>query len=206
MIRLNMRLLVPLAIITVFAAPVFAVEITLPYENGTLSISADKEISENVKGVVIAKHNVHLKDVNRLTNSTLQVFATTMTVTRFLKPSRDGAVTDIIRFAEFAGPVKIMQTANKTIKDERTGEETTVVTTIEVTADNATYDGVEQTACLSGNVKGIYTDPSELVGPATFIAEEAIINLDPNPGPDDLRFRIRGEPSRLTGTMKNKGT
>ena len=206
MIRSNTRLLIPLAIITVFAAPAFAVEIKLPYENGTLKISADEEIDVSVSGVAIAKYNVHLNDVNRLTNSTLDAFATTMTVTLFLKPTRDGAVTDIIKFAEFAGPVKIVQTARKTVKDESTGEETTVVTTMEVTADNATYDGAKKMAYLTGNVKATYTDPSELVGPATFIAHEATINLDPNPGPNDLRFRIRGEPSRLTGLMKNKGS
>ena len=200
-----MRLLVLLAIITAFAAPAFAAMITYEYEGGTLSISAS-EIEQKGAANLVFKDNAHLKDVNRIGNSTLEAFARTITVKFAPESRRDASVTDIIGSARFAGPVRITQVARKTVKDERTGEETTVVTTMEVTADNATYDGATMMADLTGNVKATYTDPSKLKGPATFVAHEATINLDPNAGPNDLRFRIRGEPSRLTGTMKNKGT
>ncbi|OFX17605.1 MAG: hypothetical protein A2Z18_10320 [Armatimonadetes bacterium RBG_16_58_9] len=181
------------------ASDALAVTVTIPYKGGTVTINATE-----IEGIGEVKHvlkgNAHFKDVNTTTNSTLEAFAREITITLFQKPSSKGAATGFIRSAEFAGPVKISQTSWKAVEDETTGQKTNVETAMEATADQARYDGAKKMAYLTGNVRATYTDPSLFQGPATLTGDEATINLDPNLGPDDLRFAIRSKPgvSRLT--------
>ena len=87
--------------------------------------------------------------------------------------------------------------------DEKSGEQSTVTATLDVQADEARYDGVKLVAYLEGNVKMTMVDPSSpFEGPAVATGKAAAINLDPNAGPDDFRYRI--SEARLEATLKAK--
>jgi lipopolysaccharide export system protein LptA len=205
--RLRTRWVVGLVILmtAVAASSASAVTVTMPYESGTITINAT-EINGTGGNRHFAKGNVHVKDVSTVANTTLEAFASEITITLFQSPSKRAAAVGHIQSAEFVGPVKIVQTAGKVVQDEKTGQKTTVDTAMKATADQARYDGAKKMAYLMGNVKATYIDPSLVQGPATLTGDEATINLDPNLGPDDLRFAIRSKPgvSRLTVTPKKE--
>ena len=184
-------------------AAVLAATWTASFEGGTLSLSAD-EIGWKVSNTVcILEGNAHIKDTNKVAKTVLDAYADTVTVTLFSEPAGQRGSVELIKSIEFVGPVRICQTSQKAMIDEKTGEQSTVTATADVRADDARYDGATHMACLEGNVKMTMTDPSSpFEGPVVVTGEAAAVNLDPNPGPDDFRYKV--SKARLEATPKAK--
>jgi len=96
----------------------------------------------------------------------------------------------IVKSAELVGSPKIVYTS----KDATTG----VVMTTTATSRAATFDGTEQAAYLTGDVKIVNENPALFEGPAVMTGDEAMVNLKSPLGPDDVRFRIRSNPPGLS--------
>lgn len=93
---------------------------------------------------------------------------------------------DNIKSTTFLGPVKIVYSTtangvfNKTV----------------ATADSATFSGDDKLAHLKGNVRVQSEDPVH--GSTVMTGDEATVNLNPNLGPDDFRFRVESSPGLST--------
>jgi len=83
-----------------------------------------------------------------------------------------------------------------------------VISKTTATADSADFDGATNLAHLVGNVKITNDNPALFAEPAVMVGDKATVNLAPNPGPDDFRFRVESSPgvSSITVTPKAKET
>jgi len=90
-----------------------------------------------------------------------------------------------VKSAVMDGPVKIVYT-------EQDANGNTVKTT--AMADSATYDGAEQKAYLLGNVRIVNEDPTQFEEPSVMTGDRGMINLKPNLGPEEVRYKIESAP------------
>ena len=74
------------------------------------------------------------------------------------------------------------------------------------TAKNAIYNGGDNAAYLNGEVKVTHTNPAAFEGPVVMTGDKATVNLKPNLGPEDFRFRVETPSgvSRIEATPKNE--
>lgn len=150
------------------------------------SINASaSEISIRTSSVIL-NGSAHVISQDKVTKNSFDAVAEKMIV-NFYSGSGKGKVSGLaaVKSAVMDGPVKIVYT-------EVDASGNTVKTT--ATADSATYDGSDQMAHLVGNVRIVNENPAEFEEPAVMTGDMATVNLKPNLGPDDLRFKVESTP------------
>ena len=151
----------------------------------TLSVkgvdASASEISYTSSSVVL-NGSAHVLSQDKVTKKSFDAIAKKMIV-NFYSGNGKAKVSGLasVKSAVMDGPVKIVYT-------EVDASGNTVKTT--ATADSATYDGGDQMVHLVGNVKIINENPAEFEEPAVMMGDTATVNLKPNLGPDDLRFKV----------------
>ena len=187
---------VALAIASLICTVAYAQGSTWKSSDGTMSISASTIDIGSSK--IVARGNAYVKSADKLTNRIFEACAGSITVTLFSAPGAKGgpAGLDLIKSADFSGPVKLVYTLT---------EQGTPTKTIAL-ADQATYNGTDKIAYLLGNVKITNENPSIFDAPAVMTGDKATINLKRMLGPDEFRFRVESTSgvSRIEATTKTK--
>lgn len=187
------------AIVCIVAAslmvtPGFATTYKSP--DGTLTLSARSV--EIYTDKLVAAGKAHVKWVDPQTKATLEADAekivAKVAVGKGAKPAKGSTP---VQSADLTGPVKMVYT----IVDAN-GATSKIV----ATADSADFDGATNLAHLVGHVKITNENPAVFAEPAVMVGDKATVNLAPNPGPDDFRFRVESAPgvSSITVTPKAK--
>jgi len=165
------------AIVTMAAAGSVLAQQTV--SQAGMSISAQSIEISRATSRIIAIGNVHVEASNKAVKTYFAADAAKMVVTLFANPGTKGALNGLaaVKSAVFSGPVKMLYTAPKPVKDEATGKTTEVDTKTEARADSVTFDGPAGLAYLTGSVKITEEDPSMFAVPAVMTGEKATINL-----------------------------
>lgn len=163
--------------------------------DGTFLLEA--KTVEGSDNKMIATGKAHVRSYDPATKRTLDAYAEKMVVVR-CKPVK-GKPGSMIQSAELTGPVKMVY-----IMVDANGVTTKTV----ATADSADFDGVTSVAHLVGNVKITNENPALFALPAVMSGDKATVNLSPNLGPEDVRFRVESAPgvSSITVTPNAKET
>ena len=106
------------------------------------------------------------------------------------------ATVALVDSTTMAGPVTMVYTSDKKGSESK----------ITATADKADFDGTTNVAHLTGHVKIVNDNPAMFAEPVVMIGDRATVDLSPNLGPEDMRFRVEsssGE-STITGALKPK--
>ncbi|MEN6358369.1 MAG: hypothetical protein ABFD83_14950 [Armatimonadota bacterium] len=171
-------------------APAFALT---RYDGNGVTIIASTIDGQSVDGSykVVADKNAYAKMIDQAAGTFFEAESSKMTVIIGSAAGTMGA----IKSADLSGPVKLIYTTC----DPKTG----VRTTTTATADNATYDGIEQKAYLVGNVKIVNTNPALYSEPAVMTGDKAAIDLKSAAGPG---FKLESSPglSRIEVTPKKE--
>ncbi len=177
----------------VLVAPGFAS--TYKSQDGALVVSA--RAIDMKADALVASGKAHVHYADSVAKSILEVDAEKITVVIAKKSATNSNSKTALKSAVLAGPVKLVYTS-----PDSNGS----ISKITATADCADFDGVTNLAHLTGNVKIVSVNPSMFVEPAVMVGDKATVNLMPNPGPDDFRFRIESSPgvSTITVTPKPK--
>ena len=61
------------------------------------------------------------------------------------------------------------------------------------TADKAVYSGADNIMTLEGGVKITHTNPSVFAEPTVLTGDTAKVNMKPNIGPDDFKFKVEAK-------------
>lgn len=158
-------------------------------DGSTLSVSA-AEIDLLGYNKLVLRTNARVKSINSADRTMFEAEGQKIVVT-FLQG--DAAARGPVGSAEITGPVKMLYTSV-----DKAG----VRSTTTATAKSAVYDGASQMATLIGDVK------VQGESPAPFVAtgDKATVNLSPNIGPEDLRFRFESSPgvSRIEVTPRSE--
>lgn len=174
--------------------------------DGSVALSA-KSIGATAGDVLVADGKVHLHYASTDAKTTLEADADKIVAVLIQrKKSAKGAtgvgstksVTSAIKSATLTGPVTMVCT----FPDEKNG----AITKITATADDADFDGATNVAHLTGHVKIVSENPAIFDGPAVMVGDKATVNLTPNLGPDQFRFRVESTSglSTITATPKAK--
>lgn len=184
-----------LAIAAIIYAPA-CVQATTGSVNGITVQSTDKIYYDDLNNKFAIKGNAYICNTDSATGRTFEAYAESITAALFSSKSRASGL-DSVKSAKFAGPVKIIYI---------TKSQGTSVKTI-ATADNATYDGTEKIAYLTGHVKITNENPSLFDAPSVMTGDKATVNLNRTIGQDDFRFKVEstdGGVSRIEATPKPK--
>jgi len=149
-------------------------------------------------GRVIATGSAYVKQVDKIKKTTFEAYAAKIVVIFAETPVASAGVNKTsIKSADLSGPVKLIYV---------TVDPKGVTSKVTSTADNANYDGKSQLAYLKGHVNITNENSSLFDTPAVMTGDKATVNLDPNLGPDDIRFKVESAPglSTITATPKAK--
>lgn len=132
---------------------------------------------------VILNGSAHVQSEDKTKKTSFDAVAKKMTADFYSAEGTKARLTGVaaVKFVVMDGPVKIVYT-------EQDAGGNIVKTT--ATADSATYSGDEQKAYLLGNVKIVNDNPAEYDEPPVMTGDKAMVNLKPNLGPDDVRYKI----------------
>lgn len=180
--------------------PVSAAEIRSADGNSLLRAA---EIAGLGESKMVLKGDAYVKLADKASGTVFEANAAVITIVQFTKAKaseqtqgkKANSVGGInmglaaIKSVEFVGPVKITYCKPKEIINA-SGQKATVMTQMDANSNSARYDGVKQMAYLTGNVTMTMTDPTMYETPAVATGEVVEVNMKPNPGPDDLVFRI----------------
>ncbi|MBO7393577.1 MAG: LPS export ABC transporter periplasmic protein LptC [Abditibacteriota bacterium] len=156
---------------------------TYKSSDGRISFSAPALEYGNYK--VSAKGNAVIDASDKAKGTALTAKAANVSIGFY--SSKNGSKTGImgtIKSAEFSGGI--------TITYKVTDAEGTPITTV-ATADRATYTGADNIMTLEGNVKIVHTNPAVFTEPTILTGDTAKINMKPNIGPDDFKFRVEAK-------------
>ncbi len=140
-------------------------------------------ISGTAANTITLSRSVHIQSEDKVAKTSFDVTAN-MIILNFFKTAQQKnkmAGMTSVKSATMDGPVKIVYT-------EVDVKGNTIKTT--ATADNARYDGVAQMAHLIGHVKIVSENPEKFEEPAVLTGENADVNLKPNLGEDEVRFKV----------------
>lgn len=170
--------------------------------DGSLTLSARTIDVNSDRLIAVGKAHVHRADA--VNKTTLDAEADKIVVVvastpggKAVKKSPVGKTA--IKSADLTGTVKLVY---------RAVDANGVTSKITATSDNADFDGATNLAHLVGNVKITNENPALFAEPAVMAGDKATVNLTPNPGPDQFRFRVESSPgvSTITVTPKPKET
>lgn len=150
---------------------------------------------EGNENKLVAAGSAHIRSHDAVTKTTLDAYATKIVVSVARVPK--GKTGTPIKSAELTGPVKMVYVAV---------DPSGVMSKTVATADNADFDGTANVAHLVGHVQITNENPALFYQPAVMCGDRATVNLSPNLGPDDVRFRVESSPgtSSITVTPKPK--
>lgn len=140
------------------------------------------------RGKYLLKGSARIKSTDEATHTSFDAKASKILVNALLagEPKGKGAGLGAIKNATMTGPVEIVYV--EFVKNADYPDGTKVVTT--ATANSASYDGATQLAQLVGNVKIVSENPSMFQKPSVMTGDKAIINLKPDLGEDEMRYRL----------------
>lgn len=164
------------------------------YTSPDSSVVVTASTIELSQGRVSAAGKARIVAVDRATGTRLEADAAKIQVV-FASGAATRPGLGSVQSAEMTGPVSLVYVSQKT------GEPPVRVT---ASAESASYDGATGIARLAGGVKITSDDPVRFAAPAVMTADTALVNLAPEPGPDDFRFRLESSPgvSRIEVTPK----
>lgn len=166
-----------------------------PTASGSILITASTILGKR-NGEITLQDNAYLKSVDSATQAVMEASGSKVVLQlATTKPDAAENKLNTLQSAEIFGPVTV---TNTSIQPTGTNKTT-------ATADRATYLGTDQTAHLTGGVKIVQEDPM-LAQPAVITGETAIVNLNPNAGPDEITVQVDtpGGVSRIEITPKPK--
>lgn len=134
---------------------------------------------------VIFTGDVHFWSANKVAKTAIDIRSSKMTVQTASGAKTHATGLDLVKSADFVGPVKIVYSSVAT-------DGTPTKTTAE--ADNATYDGATKLVHLVGNVKITQEDRSQYEEPVVATGDKATVNLKQELGADEFRFRMESSP------------
>jgi len=195
---MKMHLRVCLCVLAAFALVTPGLAVTYKSSDGSLALSA-RTIDVSAKAdSVIASGKAHVHFSDPVTKTTLEADAGKIVVVVFSSKTGKSAVgRTSIKSADLSGPVTMVYT----FPDSSGG-----ISKITATADSADFDGTSNVAHLTGHVKIVNENPAVFAEPAVMVGDKATVNLSPNLGAADYRFRVESSPgvSTITVTPKPK--
>jgi lipopolysaccharide export system protein LptA len=172
---------------------------TYKSSDGTLTMSA--RTIDMRADALLASGKAHVRFADPVAKASLEADADKITVvvgsSKSGKTAKGAIGGAALKSATLAGPVTMVYT----FPDSGGG-----ISKITATADNADFDGATNMAHLTGHVKIVNENPAIFAEPAVMVGDKATVNLSPNPGPEDFRFRVESSPgvSTITVTPKPK--
>ena len=175
------RTLTLIAATLIVASSAFAA--TYKSSDGKVSFSAPSIEYGNYK--ISAKGLALLDASDKAKGITLTAKADAVSVTFYSsKTGAKAGMMGALKAAEFTG--------NVTITYKVMGADNVPVTTVAV-AERAVYSGADNIMTLEGKVKKVtitHTNPSVFSEPTVLEGDIAKINMKPNLGPDDFKFKV----------------
>ena len=175
-------------VLLIASAVLLSAQAPVKYEFRNIKASASS-IGGSLESLkLILSGSAHIETVDKATKTTFEADASKITTTFFsakIKAQGLGAVKN----ATMQGRVKLVYV---TVDASGNPVKTTA------TADKATYDGADRLAHLTGNVKIVSENPAVFAEPAVMTGDTAVVNLKPNLGPDEMRFRVESSPGQST--------
>ena len=187
------HIIMTLALCAALISPAFARSSFESHGITILASTIDGTSIGNGSVKVTAEKQSYFKFIDQTVGSFFEAESENMSVIIGPAEGNKGA----LKSADLKGPVKIVYT----VKDKATGNRT--ITT--ATADNATYNGATQTACLVGNVKIVSDDPLHFEEPAVMTGDRATLVIKPT-GPDVRVESDSPKLSRIEATPKKEAT
>ena len=159
--------------------------------DGKLLIEGKTLEGSDNKLVAIGK--AHVRSHDPIAKTTLDAYAEKIVVIIAKVPK--GKTGSPVKSANLTGPVKMVYVAV---------DSAGVTSKTIATADSADFDGTANVAHLVGNVKITNENPALFSEPAVMCGDRATVNLAPNVGPDDVRFRLESPSGTSTVTVVPK--
>lgn len=192
-----MKLIVSIIAALMLVTPGLAA--TYKSSDGALTLSAR---TIDVKAdALLASGKAHVHFADPVAKASLEADADKITVVvgsnKSGKTAKGAIGSTALKSVTLAGPVTMVYT----FSDSSGG-----ISKVTATADNADFDGATNMAHLTGHVKIVNENPAMFAEPAVMVGDKATVNLSPNPGPEDFRFRVESSPgvSTITVTPKPK--
>lgn len=162
-------------------------------DGSTLNISASTFDFLGTSKIVL-RQNARVKMINSAARTMFDAQASKIVVSLAPASGKPGATATAIESVDMTGPVDMLYTA----VDPKTG----VRSTTTARSDSAFYDGSTQMATLTGSVKVTGDNPYAF----TMQGDKATVNLKPEIGADELRFKVESSPgvSRIEVTPKSE--
>jgi lipopolysaccharide export system protein LptA len=146
---------------------------------------------------VIAKGNVHLESIDKVSKSELKADAKEIKITFYDANKKGLSGLDAIKSAEITGRMHLEYSTTDVSGNNLKST---------ADADKAIYSGDDKLMHLNGNVNITHNNPSVFGAPATANGDNAIINLNKKLAPETAKFKIESnsEPSTIEFTPKKE--
>lgn len=182
--RLITLLLAAIMLIIIATAAISATVTYTAADGSTVVISAASIDVGSSFAQYVLTGQAHVKTFNKTTKTNMDASADKIIANLFATPGDKNAKSNqgVIKSAELIGsPKLIYQTL-----DPDTGK----IVTSTATSKAATFDGKQQIAYLEGNVRVENENPALFQGPAIITGDKVTVNLRPDIGPNEPRFKI----------------